>query len=238
MYTRAKAKGDSSTLWDLANSTIGKPKTDALPKFIEMSDGKTMTDGPTAAANRMNEFYIEKVLKLRERNVGYLPPATSWPEKSSEYTFAFCTAGKICKVIKGLGNTEAVGHNMIPVSVYKRGVNILSSPISHVINCSFASGKVPSSLRQGIIVPYFKGHGKNRCLAASYRPVSLLPALSKVLEVVAKESLEQDLASNNAPSNKSVWFPQGKILLDGTRFGARGMVGGCSNWKSHRCSSL
>jgi hypothetical protein len=28
----AKAKGDSSTLWDhLANSDIGKPKTDALP---------------------------------------------------------------------------------------------------------------------------------------------------------------------------------------------------------------
>jgi hypothetical protein len=64
------------------------------------------------------------------------------------------------------------------------------------VNCSFNSGVVPESFKEGVIIPVYKGHGQ----AASYRPVSLLPALSKVVEVVAKGNLKDPLAKINAVS--------------------------------------
>jgi hypothetical protein len=103
-----KAKGNSRALWELANDAIGKPRP-TLQKAIEISDdNKLLTVGPAAAPNSMNDYYIQKVLKLREPNVGCTPPATSWPKRSSKFSFSHCTANKIAKVIRGLGSTTVV----------------------------------------------------------------------------------------------------------------------------------
>jgi hypothetical protein len=206
----AKAKGDSRTLWQLANSAIGKPQP-TLPNAIGIADGsKIMTVGPVAAANRMNQYYIDKVLKLRERNIGCKPPSTAWPKKTSRFEFTFCNSFGISKIIRALGNTAAVGNDHVPISVYKNGVNVLAGPVSHLVNCSLSSGKVPESFKEGIIIPVYKGHGKNRAQASSYRPVSLLPAVSKVLEVVLKESLEKHLAKLNAIPCSQFGFRRGR----------------------------
>jgi hypothetical protein len=50
-------------------------------------------------------------------------------------------------------------------------VEVLSGPISHLVNEAFKVGKV---------FPVFKGKGKQRKDPSSYRPVFILPALSKV----------------------------------------------------------
>jgi hypothetical protein len=106
-----KAKGDSRALWELANDAIGKTRP-TLPKAIKISDNnKLLTVGPAAAANCMNDYYIQKVLKPRERNVGCTPPTTSWPKLLSKFNFSHCNANKIAKVICGLGNTTAVSND-------------------------------------------------------------------------------------------------------------------------------
>jgi hypothetical protein len=159
----------------------------------------------------MNDYYIQKVLKLQERNVGCTPPATSWPKQSSEFGFIHCTANKIAKVIRGLGSTTAVVNDGVPISVYKNGVGVLEGPIAHLVNYSFNSGVVPESFKEGVIIPVYKGQGKNCAQAASYRPVSLLPTLSKVLEVVAKGSLEDHLAKINALPVTQFGFRRGRL---------------------------
>jgi hypothetical protein len=78
------------------------------------------------------------------------------------------------------------------------------------VNCSFNSDVVPESFNEGVIIPVYKGHGKNRAQAASYRPVSLLPALSQVLEVVAKGSLKDHLAKINALPVTQFGFRRGR----------------------------
>jgi hypothetical protein len=94
-----KAKSDSQALVELVNDAIGKTRP-TLPKAIEISDdAKSLTVGLAEAATRMINYYFQKVLKLRERNVGCTPPATSWPKQSSKFSFSHCTANKIAKVM-------------------------------------------------------------------------------------------------------------------------------------------
>jgi hypothetical protein len=69
--------------------------------------------------------------------------------------------------------------------------------VAHLINRSLAEGKVPAQFKIGRVHPIHKGKGKPREDPASYRPVSILPALSKVMETHVKENLEDHLRKVN-----------------------------------------
>jgi hypothetical protein len=55
----------------------------------------------------------------------------------------------------------------------------------------------PSAFKRALIHPVYKEGGKARSNPASYRPVAILCALSKVLETVAKEDLEAFMKAND-----------------------------------------
>jgi hypothetical protein len=113
------------------------------------------------------------------------------------FAFTFATAGIIAKIIRGLKATEAMGIDDIPTSVLKKGVEVLAGSISHLVNRSLAEGRVQEAFKVGKVFPIFKGKGKARKDPASYRPVSILPIMSKILEKSVKADLEDHLARVN-----------------------------------------
>jgi hypothetical protein len=58
----------------------------------------------------------------------------------------------------------------------------ISFPLSHLINVSMEHNYIPNEWKLAKIVPLFKS-GNNQHVT-NYRPISLLPTLSKVLEKV------------------------------------------------------
>jgi hypothetical protein len=193
-----KANNDPKVLWELANAAVGKDHPTLPPSLVDGDGIKTSTD--EEAAEKMNSFYIHKVDLLRKKTEGTPPPSppVSWPPLPTTFDFAFTTAAKIKKVVLGLNPTEALGIDGIPVSVLKRGIEVLASPIAYLVNRSLATGTVPTGLKTGIVHPVYKGGGKKHTDPASYRPVLILPALSKVLETVVKINLWEHLARTGA----------------------------------------
>ncbi|QQP38982.1 Uncharacterized protein FKW44_019723, partial [Caligus rogercresseyi] len=120
------------------------------------------------------------------------------------------SAGKIAKVVKAMRATEALGVDGIPVSVLKKGIEVLAGPISHLVNRSLASGTVPTALKLSNVLPIYKGKGKSAADPASYRPVCILPALSKILETVVKTDFEIHLAKTEALPNTQFGFRRGR----------------------------
>jgi hypothetical protein len=190
-------------VWQVTNAAMGKGKP-SLPASLDDVGRNVKTETDLEAANLLNQFYVDKVARLKaEISTAPPPPPSLWPERAETFSWTYQTAGKIAKLIKGLGSTEALGVDKVPVSVYKKGVDILSGPIAHLVNRSLASGVFPNVWKEGVVVPIFKGGGKNRKDPASYRPVSLLCALSKVLELVVKNSLQSHLdVSGNVPTSQ------------------------------------
>jgi hypothetical protein len=125
---------------------------------------------------------------------------------ANNFTVTFAKAGGIANIISGLKNTEAMGIDDIPTSVLKKGVEVLGGPISHLLNRSLAEGRVPEAFKVGKVFPVFKGKGKQREDPSTYRPVSILPALSKVLETSVKADLERHLAKVNGLPNAQHGF--------------------------------
>jgi hypothetical protein len=126
-----------------------------------------------------------------------------------KFLFKFANAKKTTKTIRGLNNTEALGVDNILMSVLKKGVEVLAGPVAHLINRSLAEGKVPAQFKIGRVHPIYKGKGKPREDPASYCPVSILPALSKVFETHVKEDLEEHLRKvNGLPGSQYGFRPK------------------------------
>ena len=70
---------------------------------------------------------------------------------------------------------------------------VLLRPLKSIINASLETGKVPSLWKVAKVIPLFKGGDKKNI--NNYRPISLLPAFSKVLEKVVRIQLYRHLAN-------------------------------------------
>lgn len=111
------------------------------------------------------------------------------PNVRKIFEFKFVSASDITRIVSNLKNTKALGVDNIATEVWKKGIITLAGPIARLCNMSMASGVVPDLFKEAIVHPVFKGHKKNPRDPSSYRPVSILPAISKVLEIAVHEAL-------------------------------------------------
>ena len=79
------------------------------------------------------------------------------------------------------------GYDDIHPKIIKQICMIIAMPLSHIINCSLISGIVPSKLKIAKVIPIFKnGHRDDMY---NYRPISVLPCFSKILEKIIANRL-------------------------------------------------
>jgi hypothetical protein len=167
-------------------------KVDSLRAMSKSSTSNAADTAANAADQAMDA--ADQATKVADKATGVPDPAM---ESAKSFEFNFATAGEIAMIIRGLKATEAMGIDDIPTLVLKKGMDVLAGPISHLVNRSLAEGRVPEAFKVGKVFPIFKGKGKAREDPASYRPVSILPAMSKVLETSVKADLEAHLARVN-----------------------------------------
>ncbi len=72
------------------------------------------------------------------------------------------------------------GHDNISTKLLKDTINNTAVPLAHIFYQSFLEGHVPSKMKLAKVIPIFKS-GNNK-IFNNYRPISLLPAFSKLLE--------------------------------------------------------
>ena len=74
----------------------------------------------------------------------------------------------------------SAGYDDITMSVVKDTIDFTIIPLTYIINLSLANGVVPDHLKIARVIPLFKLDTIS--LLTNYRPVSVLPAISKILE--------------------------------------------------------
>jgi hypothetical protein len=201
--------------WEIANGAVGKPRQ-PLPTSVTRADG-TQTEGNLEAANTINDYYVQKVWRIRAgRGVQNTSQKTFKTSRDGDrrgkntFAFGFASAGQIAKIFSGLNSTSALGTDGIPGSVLKMGSDMLARPVSHLVNMSLLAGVFPSAFKTALIHPVYKGGGKARNDPGSYRPVAILCALSKVLKTVAKEDLEDYMKEHNILPTLQHGFRKGR----------------------------
>ncbi len=196
LKTIGKSRNNQRKLWSHARSILESGDTVAMGSSLVVN-GAEIT-APAEVATAFNDFFISKICKIRESIPTARKNVAPNGEKDSKCTpprfaFKFPSAGKIEAIIHGLRPTSAIGIDGIPVAILKKAAPAIAGPIAHLIRASFLAAKVPHSFKKALVHPIHKGKNKPSKSASSFRPISILPAISKVLERCVKEVLSAHL---------------------------------------------
>ena len=92
-------------------------------------------------------------------------------------------------------------------NVVKKCFGVLHKPLLHIFNLSLQTGIFQDKLKIARVTPLFKG-GENYELG-NYKPISVLPCFSKILEKIMYNCLCKYLTDNSIIYKKQFGFQEG-----------------------------
>ena len=98
------------------------------------------------------------------------------------------------KIIDSLKDKNSSGYDEITTKIIKINKPFIISPLINICNKMLAQGIYPERLKFLLIKPIYKSGDKSS--PSNYRPISLLPAFSKIFEKVIYKRLFDHLHSN------------------------------------------
>jgi hypothetical protein len=109
-------------------------------------------------------------------------PDLSKIEEGDNWTFEKTGSVEIIKIIKELETKNSSGHDLLSNRMLKKEMSWFATILPSLINSSMEEGIFPKVLKKATVIPVFKKGEKDNM--NNYRPISLLPVMSKVFEKV------------------------------------------------------
>ena len=176
---------DISKTWKTINDILNRTdnKKD-FPKHFVINEA--IVKDRNLIANEFNKYFVEIGTRLAEdidRPSGVtFESYFNHLNVTSEFKFQTVNEEIVLKVIDNLKPKTSYGTDMISNKLLKHVKNELLNPITNLINQTLSTGKFPKLLKIAKISPIFKKGDDT--LLSNYRPVSVLPSVSKVFEKV------------------------------------------------------
>ena len=183
-----------------------KGSTNSNPICINGENG-LLTD-PKLVANEMNNFYVTIASQIgdnipltqdAESNLDFVkkcsthfknhPSISNIRSKMDKHDYSLTHTNSLTveKVIKNLDTSKATGCDAIPARLLKPVAANLSQHITCIFNQSIDNCVFPWDAKLADVVPLFK-KGDNLVIK-NYRPLSILPCMSKILERLMHQQL-------------------------------------------------
>jgi len=99
------------------------------------------------------------------------------------------------KIVKDLKNKKAMGLDKVPVKLLKLALPFISKPLTYIYNLCISQNIFPSALKTARVIPLPKN--KDLSDVNNFRPISILPLLSKPLEKHIQKHLLTFMENNN-----------------------------------------
>lgn len=117
-------------------------------------------------------------------------------------------AQEIEAIIKSMKPKTSAGIDEISAKLLKHCSSALIPPLVSITNLSLSQGHFPSSLKQSKVYPKLKGGTHTE--AGNYRPISLVPTFSKVIERVVLKRLMDHCQLHNILTKNQHGFIKGR----------------------------
>ena len=146
-----------------------------------------MITSPSGLATTMNTFFVNKVTMLRNSIQASDADPLARLRESMEHRecimkFRPVKPDEVLKIIRGLKNSKSTGIDFIDTSIVKLAANEIIPALTHIVNLSLFQSTFPSVWKHSKVVPLLKKN--DPLIPKNYRPVALLPILSKILEKI------------------------------------------------------
>lgn len=203
-----KFKFDSKKTWQHINDILCRKRVSSeLPEFFLINDCPTYDK--QKIANKFNEFFTNVgpsfSNKIPQRN-GLQYKDYLKRNITSRFTFDFVSSDDIHKTIQKLKSKTSCGYDGLSTKYLKQISSILSPTLALITNQSLLTGIFPEKLKIAKVLPLFKKG--NQHVFDNYRPISLLPSISKVIERIVYDQLYEYFSKNHLIYDSQYGFRQ------------------------------
>ena len=176
---------NSKKIWEILNKLTGKCKKGQSLIDEIVINGEKINDVKTIS-NAFAKHYGEmgKSLSNKIKESGTINDPMTYLKNRTQYNCYFYPTNieEIEKIIKSLKAKNSSGYDQISNKILKKIYPGIIHGLEILFNKSLQNGIFPNNMKLSIISPLYKGNTKTEII--NYRPVSLLPTISKVLEKI------------------------------------------------------
>lgn len=202
---------NSKKIWNVikSNTNMNKSKDSAI-NLLNMSSTLSKS------VNDVNEYFVNIGKSLADKikmsaNV-HRTPSISNSHMPHSFALFDTDEVEVENIILSLKSNCAMGWDGIPTMFLKIYKDQLVPSITHVCKLSLSTGIFPDAFKKAVVKPIFKSG--NRDCVSNYRPISILPSMSKVLEKIMNKRLIKYLEINNLLSPQQYGFRANKSTSD------------------------
>lgn len=206
----SKLKMNSNQLWKVTKSlknqvkkippikTVSRVLTTDTDKANEI--GSEFCKAHSTTFNDLSDPGTEGAVAMSNNSINFFSPTIK--------EVMLPKPREISRLIRGLKNRKSPGEDSINNGLLKQLPKKAIVMLMYVYRACFRLSYFPNAWKRAKIVPIPKP-GKNHTLASSYRPISLLNALSKILEKLVLKRLILHISSRNLFKNEQFGFRPG-----------------------------
>ncbi|PCI92573.1 MAG: hypothetical protein COB15_17455, partial [Flavobacteriales bacterium] len=218
LYLTYKIKNSNDkikTAWSIINKETGK--FNPRDNNISLKIGDKTINSNDEVANEFNNFFAN-ISKNITGSLSSCPSAAddllkrNASDPKSTFRFRHISPEELLSAYKALNmkNTEDLWG--ISVSVLSTIIDLIAPHLTIIFNNCISDGVFPDLMKISKIIPLFKQGAKND--PTNYRPISILPALSKIFEKLILTQLVSYFNINKILHNSQFGFTKGRSTTD------------------------
>ena len=200
-----KARSNLKQTWKILNEVINRHVT-KLPYPASFTKNEMEISNPSDIANKFCDYFTNIGPNLASK----IPSTNSSPKDflssalSESISLQPLTVGELNNIVKSFNANKAPGHDNISMKIIHQSFQNIAQPLVTIINTSLSTGVFAESLKIAKVIPVFKADDPT--LFSNYRPISILPAFSKLFEKVMYNRVINFLNLHNILYSKQFGF--------------------------------
>ena len=202
------SKGDQRKTWKIVNSILSRKPKSCNVDMLKVSNTE-ITD-KSQIADLFNDYFstigsnIAKKVPISSLSAS---PQDFMTFSNSKFSFTTVSESQVKKLIDELDGNKAVGLDNIPAWILKQTSDIIVPHLTYIFNLCLKTGTFVDEWKKAKVTPIYKGGSHSDM--NNYRPISVLPLVSKIFEKIVFKQLYSYLSSNDLLLHKQSGFRPG-----------------------------
>ena len=191
--------------WKTVNDLLGRKNKQTVVNELKLGDNGLTN--PKDIAEVFNDYFanIGQNLASNQTDNTNFNFETYVKKAESEFTaFQPVTISQVYQLLTSLSSNKATGVKKISSKIIKIASPAIADLLTHIFNQAVTLSSFPDEWKTARVVPLYKNGQRN--LAGNYRPISVLPVISKIMEKILYDQLYNYLSNFNLLSDNQFGF--------------------------------
>ena len=176
----AGQKFNPKKAWKSINNLLGRQNKPAV--INELCEGENNLASHKDIAEGFNEYFsnIGPNLASNIDSSSYNFETHVKNAKSEFAAFQHVTVSHVSRLLHRLSSNKATGIDKISCKIIKLAAPVISDSLTLIFNRAIAVSAFPDEWKVARVIPLYKSGQRN--IPGNYKPISVLPAISKIME--------------------------------------------------------